>query len=1069
MPLRMAAIPRICRFAAAAMLLAAATLAQAQVARVIETRGAAMVERTGQAPRLLGIGEGLDRRDTIRVARASWAVLEFTDRTRITLRPDTVFRIDAYSDNAPESVLMGLVKGGFRAVTGLIGKRNPRAVVFGTPYATIGIRGTEFDARLCDGDCAAEEMRPAPSAGPAARVTNVRGTASAHDLWGRTRTLVPGSIVDAAEEIRTGPGATAVLELRDGGRLALGPRTRFEIRRFVYDPARPAAAIAEFELRAGSIRAATGAIGKARPVGYRIFTKLGQIGTRGTELVVSCTANCETPPEAPPKPPASNPPALGNVGEIRLPNGIVLETRLKPDGTLGFFERVPRGEPIGTLPDGSPLYANPAPPNDGNLEWVYAGGAFVNLGGEANQAVGRVPVGALVASNGVMHVLSESPWLANETGSSGSDGSRSRTLQAVSEDGRVLPDSQRAPALDGSTTLADGGRMAVGAGSVEDLMQQMRSEREAALQSAPPSPAPTPTTPPQPQSLDNLREVRLPNGVVLEARRKSDGTLGFFEKLPPRGEPIAVLAWGTPLYADPAPLTDGNLEWRFDQARGGFVNVRPTPEPSGAGVTFDWRWDETRGQFVHVDWRPEEIVAVGAVVMQDGVMRVLAEAPFQAGEANRGPESPASRLPDSTTLAGGGQLAVGPSEALQLISQVREATAAALENSPPSTPPPAPASSPPADPQARNAGNTDIGEVRLPNGVVLETRLKPDGTMGFFERLPPRGEPIGILPDGTPLYAQPAPPTDGNLEWRFDAANGRFENLTAAGELGGISERIAVAAVVTRDGVMHVLSEPPFRENEVRVERGESGSTRSLQTVSADGPVLTDAQRPAPLDGTTTLADGSRMAVGGGSSGAVAAIEQFRIERGAQLAAEQSMPPGDLRVTTSEGTAVLETTGGQADVTAGQTGTVGTDGNVATVATPSGPGVRFEWRWDETRGEFVHVDWTPEESVAVGAGASIPAAPPPSPPAPTEEPAAVETGLYTWVRDGAITLQKDGTTIEVPAGSAALASQTTLRILVSVPDFLRLDPTPLPDPDSLKRVSIFTAPDGSTFGSCRVQ
>jgi hypothetical protein len=138
-------------------LLCAATAVQAQVARVLDTKGTALVERSGQIPRLLGAGERLDERDMINVARDSWAIIEFTDQTRITLRPNTVFRLDSYKADAPESMLLGLVKGGLRAVTGLFGKRNPDSVKFQTAVATIGIRGTEFDARLCDDDCAAEE------------------------------------------------------------------------------------------------------------------------------------------------------------------------------------------------------------------------------------------------------------------------------------------------------------------------------------------------------------------------------------------------------------------------------------------------------------------------------------------------------------------------------------------------------------------------------------------------------------------------------------------------------------------------------------------------------------------------------------------------------------------------------------------------------------------------------------------------------------------------------------------------------------------------------------------------
>ncbi|MDX1444428.1 MAG: FecR domain-containing protein, partial [Gammaproteobacteria bacterium] len=46
-----------------------------------------------------------------------------------------------------------LLKGGFRAITGLIGRDNKENFKVRTPVATIGIRGTNFEARLCAGDC----------------------------------------------------------------------------------------------------------------------------------------------------------------------------------------------------------------------------------------------------------------------------------------------------------------------------------------------------------------------------------------------------------------------------------------------------------------------------------------------------------------------------------------------------------------------------------------------------------------------------------------------------------------------------------------------------------------------------------------------------------------------------------------------------------------------------------------------------------------------------------------------------------------------------------------------------
>ena len=48
-----------------------------------------------------------------------------------------------------------LFKGGVRVVAGLIAKLFPNAARLTTPTDTVGIRGTDFDARLCGTDCAA--------------------------------------------------------------------------------------------------------------------------------------------------------------------------------------------------------------------------------------------------------------------------------------------------------------------------------------------------------------------------------------------------------------------------------------------------------------------------------------------------------------------------------------------------------------------------------------------------------------------------------------------------------------------------------------------------------------------------------------------------------------------------------------------------------------------------------------------------------------------------------------------------------------------------------------------------
>src|SRR5690606_26622616 len=62
-----------------------------------------------------------------------------------------------------DNAFFRLLKGGFRAVTGLIGKNDRERFRVRTPVATIGIRGTDFEARLCDGDCF--DITPIPQDG----------------------------------------------------------------------------------------------------------------------------------------------------------------------------------------------------------------------------------------------------------------------------------------------------------------------------------------------------------------------------------------------------------------------------------------------------------------------------------------------------------------------------------------------------------------------------------------------------------------------------------------------------------------------------------------------------------------------------------------------------------------------------------------------------------------------------------------------------------------------------------------------------------------------------------------
>jgi hypothetical protein len=76
--------------------------------------------------------------------------LRFSDGGYVSLKPNTEFRVDAYQFEEKKASgsrsFFNLLRGGLRAITGLIGKRDRKGYRMRTPAATIGIRGTIFEA-----------------------------------------------------------------------------------------------------------------------------------------------------------------------------------------------------------------------------------------------------------------------------------------------------------------------------------------------------------------------------------------------------------------------------------------------------------------------------------------------------------------------------------------------------------------------------------------------------------------------------------------------------------------------------------------------------------------------------------------------------------------------------------------------------------------------------------------------------------------------------------------------------------------------------------------------------------
>lgn len=93
-------------------------------------------------------GDTLDSHDGI-------VQLKFRDGASMSLQPATRFRVDEYRfreeegrASAEDKGFFSLLKGGMRTVTGLIGKQKKEQYRVDTAVAVIGIRGTEYSAKL---------------------------------------------------------------------------------------------------------------------------------------------------------------------------------------------------------------------------------------------------------------------------------------------------------------------------------------------------------------------------------------------------------------------------------------------------------------------------------------------------------------------------------------------------------------------------------------------------------------------------------------------------------------------------------------------------------------------------------------------------------------------------------------------------------------------------------------------------------------------------------------------------------------------------------------------------------
>jgi len=125
---------------------------------------ATAVDVIGEVARISsdGVSNTLNKGDQLKTGETvktddGRAELHFTDGGKVKLARFTTFRIDNFnytgSEDGTERGFFSLLRGGLRTLTGAIGQKNKENYQMDGQVATLGLRGTAYLLRLCQGDC----------------------------------------------------------------------------------------------------------------------------------------------------------------------------------------------------------------------------------------------------------------------------------------------------------------------------------------------------------------------------------------------------------------------------------------------------------------------------------------------------------------------------------------------------------------------------------------------------------------------------------------------------------------------------------------------------------------------------------------------------------------------------------------------------------------------------------------------------------------------------------------------------------------------------------------------------
>lgn len=119
--------------------------------KTLLARGAVTAERGGANTALKRLSP-VFRQDILRSGNSARAQFRMIDDAYINLQQNSVLRLEQYElksgTQEKSNVVMELISGGLRTITGAVGKQDKKDYQLKTPVATIGIRGTMYEVEI---------------------------------------------------------------------------------------------------------------------------------------------------------------------------------------------------------------------------------------------------------------------------------------------------------------------------------------------------------------------------------------------------------------------------------------------------------------------------------------------------------------------------------------------------------------------------------------------------------------------------------------------------------------------------------------------------------------------------------------------------------------------------------------------------------------------------------------------------------------------------------------------------------------------------------------------------------